>query len=57
MRTKRALHVFLAGFDVDSLAGFIAASLGTVRLTVVPEPSAIFVLSIAVFGLAARRRR
>lgn len=57
MRTKRALHVFLAGFDVDSLAGFIAASLGTVRLTVVPEPSAIFVLSIAGFGLAARRRR
>ena len=50
----------LAGFDPTSLDAFTAASLGTVRLPVVPsvpEPSSIFALSIAGMGLVTRRRR
>ena len=47
----------LNGFDPTSLDGITAASLGSISLTVVPEPSTFAVLAIGAAGLFSRRRR
>lgn len=47
----------LNGFDPTSLDAFTAPSLGTITLTVVPEPTSILALTLGSLGLIVRRRR